>query len=138
MAVQHIVLVEWKDDADPAAIDGFVSAVRAFPGIIDGVEKVEFGETLQLNAVVRPTLFEPTATIVSITADLSGLGGPDAVPLEDLGDGTYRLSAEFTVGGEAQIRDVEVFIEQPVWNAELLGQPHRAQGGGNDFLNEVA
>lgn len=44
MAVQHIVLVEWKDDADQAAIDGFVSAVSAFPGKIDGVEKVEFGE----------------------------------------------------------------------------------------------
>ena len=44
MTVQHIVLVEWKDDADPAAIDGFVSAVSAFPGKIDGVEKVEFGE----------------------------------------------------------------------------------------------
>jgi hypothetical protein len=44
MAVQHIVLVEWKDDADPAAIDGFMSAVIAFPGKIDGVEKAEFGE----------------------------------------------------------------------------------------------
>ncbi len=44
MAVQHIVLVEWKEDADPAAINGFASAVSAFPGQIDGVEKVEFGE----------------------------------------------------------------------------------------------
>ncbi len=44
MAVQHIVLVEWKDDADPAAIDGFASAVSEFPNKIDGVEKVEYGE----------------------------------------------------------------------------------------------
>ncbi len=44
MTVQHVVLVEWKDDADLAAIDGFFSAVSAFPGKIDGVEKVEFGE----------------------------------------------------------------------------------------------
>ncbi len=44
MTVQHIVLVEWKEDADQAAIDGFVSAVSAFPNEIDGVEKVEFGK----------------------------------------------------------------------------------------------
>jgi hypothetical protein len=44
MTIQHVVLVEWKDDADQAAIDGFVSAVAALPGKIDGVEKVQFGE----------------------------------------------------------------------------------------------
>ena len=83
-------------------------------------EAVAFGQRLELDTVVRPELFEPTATITRIVADLSGLGGPDAVPLEDLGDGTYRLQADFTVGGEAPIRDVEVFIDQetslgPYW-----------------------
>ena len=99
-------------------------------------ETVLFGQRLDLNAIVHPGLFEPTATIASITADLSGFGGPDAVPLEDLGDGTYRLEAEFTIGGEAQIRDVEVFIEQqtslgPYWtnlirHIDVEGDPYTA------------
>ena len=73
---------------------------------------VEFDQTLNLRAVVRPALFEPSATIASITADLSGLGGPQAVPLVDQEDGTYLLEAEFVVGGTSVLRDVEVFIEQ--------------------------
>lgn len=43
MSVKHVVLIEWKDDADPAIIDAFFSAVAAFPGQIDGVESVEWG-----------------------------------------------------------------------------------------------
>ena len=88
------------------------------------------------NVVVRPEPFEPSATITSIVADLSGLGGPEAVPLEDLGDGTYRLAADLTVGGDAQIRDVEVFIEQetslgPYWinlirHIDVEGDPNTA------------
>ena len=73
---------------------------------------VEFDQTLNLRAVVRPALFEPSATIASITADLSGLGGPQAVPLVDQEDGTYLLEAEFVVGGTNVLRAVEVFIEQ--------------------------
>ena len=46
MAVQHIVLVEWKADADDATKDAFMSAAREFPNKIDGVENVEFGENI--------------------------------------------------------------------------------------------
>ena len=74
--------------------------------------RVDFGQSLDLQAVVRPALFEPTATVTSVTADLSGLGGPDAVPLVDQQDGTYLLEAEFVVGGMAVLRDVEVLILQ--------------------------
>ena len=45
-------------------------------------------------------------------ADLHTLGGPAAVPLEDMGDGTYRLSASFALGGEGASREVVVFVEQ--------------------------
>ena len=99
-------------------------------------DAVTFGQRLDLDAIVRPALFEPSAAVISVVADLSGLGGPEAVPLEDLGDGTYRLAAGFTVGGEAQIRDVEVFIEQetslgPYWinlirHVEVKGDPNTA------------
>ena len=44
MTVKHMVLVEWKDDADQATIDSFMSMVGAFQGKIDGVESVEWGE----------------------------------------------------------------------------------------------
>jgi len=44
MTVKHIVLIEWKDDADAATIDAFMSAAAAFPDQIDGVESVEWGE----------------------------------------------------------------------------------------------
>ena len=50
MTVKHIVLVEWKDEADDVTIDAFMSAVGAFPDKIDGVEKVEFGKNFSERA----------------------------------------------------------------------------------------
>ena len=98
--------------------------------------RVDFGQSLDLQAVVRPALFEPTATVTSVTADLSGLGGPDAVPLVDQQDGTYLLEAEFVVGGMAVLRDVEVLILQQTslgehWirltrDIEVSGDPNTA------------
>ncbi|NKB71811.1 MAG: T9SS type A sorting domain-containing protein [Candidatus Latescibacteria bacterium] len=73
---------------------------------------VAYGQSVDFVAVARPTLFEPTATITSVVADLSRLGGPDAVPLTDQGDGTYRLESTFTIGGESELRDVSVLILQ--------------------------
>ena len=99
-------------------------------------KSVQFGQPVSIAAVCRPALFEPTATITRITGDLGSLGGPEAVPLIDLGDGTYRLSADFTVGGTSDLRDVEVFVEQQTslgrhWinlsrNVEVVGQPGTA------------
>ena len=75
-------------------------------------ESVTFGETIDFTATARPALFEPTATVTSITGDLSSLGGSSDLPLTDNGDGTYTLEATFEVGGESESRDVEVFILQ--------------------------
>ncbi|NKB68889.1 MAG: T9SS type A sorting domain-containing protein [Candidatus Latescibacteria bacterium] len=97
---------------------------------------VTYGQDVNFVAAARPTLFEPTATITSVVADLSGLGGPEAVPLTDQGDGTYRLESSFTVGGESQLRDVSVLILQETslgehWiklsrNVEVQGDPFTA------------
>ena len=97
---------------------------------------VEFGEALRLDIVARPTLFEPEATVTRIVGDLSSLGGPAEVPLIDLGDGSYRLEAEFTIGTMKEERDIEVFVEQstslgPQWmnlsrNLEVTGAPSTA------------
>lgn len=74
--------------------------------------EVPYGAEIDFIAVTKPALFEPTATITSITGDLSSLGGPADVPLIDQGDGTYRLETTFTVSGTSDLRDVEVFILQ--------------------------
>lgn len=74
--------------------------------------RLEFGAEVLLSAIVQPALFEPDATITSVTADLSHLGGPRDVPLEDLGDGRYQLVSQLTVSGERENRVVEVLILQ--------------------------
>ncbi len=95
-----------------------------------------YGQDVEFAAQLRPTLFEPTATITAITADLSSLGGPADVPLENLGDGTYGFSETFTVGGESDLRDVEVLVLQETslgehWinlsrNIDVEGDPNTA------------
>ena len=99
-------------------------------------KSVVYGQRVSLAAICRPALFEPTARITGITGDLSSLGGPSEVPLADLGDGTYGLSADFVVSGTSDLRDVEVFIEQETslgrqWinlsrNVEVKGYPSTA------------
>ena len=103
---------------------------------VEPPKQVIFGGEVDFVAEMRPTLFEPTATITSITADLSSLGGPSAVPLADLGDGTCRLEHTFVVGEQSELRDVEIFILQETsvgkhWinfsrNIEVLGDPNTA------------
>ncbi len=98
--------------------------------------ELTFGREVEFSAQLRPTLFEPTATITSVTADLSSLGGPADVSLENLGDGTYGFSETFTVGGETELRDVEVLVLQETslgehWinlsrNIDVKGDPNTA------------
>ena len=101
---------------------------------VEPPESLDYGQKIDFVAVAKPALFEPTAEIVRVTGDLSSLGGSEAVPLEDLGDGTYKLETSFVVGGTSDLRDVEVFIEQetslgPYWinlsrNIEVVGDPN--------------
>ena len=71
------------------------------------------GTTIAMEAAVYPALFEMGAEIVSVIADLSDLGGSSAVPLVDVGDGSYRLeSPAFTVDCPVGWRDVSVMIDQ--------------------------
>ncbi len=102
-ADQHIRIVEGRNAWYPAP-----RTIWEIPP----PERAVFGQSLALDVVVRPALFEPSATFTSIRADLSGLGGPEEVPLIDLGDGTYRLQAEFVIGGDDPLREVEVLILQ--------------------------
>jgi hypothetical protein len=73
---------------------------------------VEVGSTTQIQAVVRPGLFERNSRITSVVADLRSIGGPDAVPLTDRGDGTYALDTFVEVEGPAGVKSLFVLVEQ--------------------------
>ena len=75
---------------------------------------------VDLRATIRPALFEAEATITAVTADLSNLGGPVAVPLIGVGDGTYRLQTTIAVSRPSGLRPISILIHQatslgPYW-----------------------
>ncbi len=83
------------------------------------------GSTTLLAGLVRPALFEPTAQITHIAADLSELGGPSAVPLSDLGDGSYRLETTLAIREPNTVQRLLVRIDQqtslgPHWSRTML------------------
>ena len=84
------------------------------------------GSTVDFQATVRPALFEPDAQVTRVTADLRELGGPEAAPFVDAGDGTYRLeSASLAVEPPNGRRSISVMVDQstslgPHWT-QLLG-----------------
>jgi enediyne biosynthesis protein E4 len=79
------------------------------------------GETVDLQATVRPALFEPGAETTHVTADLSTLGGGAEVPLVDRGDGTYAVTpVSLSIEGINGFRTISVMIDQhtslgPYW-----------------------
>jgi len=91
------------------------SWVRAPPG------SLVVGSTVDLKATVQPARFEEGAEITRVRADLSPLGGSDAVPLTDVGDGTYRLESTLTVDVPSGHRPLSLLIDQttslgPYWS----------------------
>ena len=75
-------------------------------------DSVAVGETITLDAVAWPALYEADAEITAVTADLSALGGPPDVPLTDRGDGRYRLEETFIVDATPGLRALSVLIDQ--------------------------
>ncbi|NKB69758.1 MAG: T9SS type A sorting domain-containing protein [Candidatus Latescibacteria bacterium] len=75
-------------------------------------DTVQVGAPVALRAVVQPALFEPGAQVLGVTADLSNLGGPEAVPMEDAGDGTYRLQADLPAPERNGRRNATFHVEQ--------------------------
>jgi enediyne biosynthesis protein E4 len=71
------------------------------------------GASASFTAAVRPTRFEPEARITRVVADLSGLGGPAAVPLSDRGNGLYALAPQpVSAGATPGWRRISVWIDQ--------------------------
>ncbi|MBI2502333.1 MAG: VCBS repeat-containing protein, partial [Candidatus Latescibacteria bacterium] len=81
--------------------------------IVDSLAKVAL--------TVQSALFEPTAEITAVFADLSALGGPEAVPLQAAGDGAYRLEPRsLAIEGPNGFRTLSIMIDQttslgPYW-----------------------
>ena len=75
-------------------------------------DSVVAGRTVDIEAVVRPALFERGAEISRVTADLSGFGGAAEVPLMAVEDGVYRLEEILSVGEETGFRTLSVMIDQ--------------------------
>ena len=135
---QTDILTDISADQKIRVIEGRGEYYLVQPSIweVPPPESVEYGKQIDFVAVAKPALFEPGAEIVRVTGDLSSLGGPEAVPLEDLGDGTYKLEASFVVGRTSDLRDISVFIEQetslgPHWinlsrNIVVEGDPNTA------------
>lgn len=89
-------------------------------------------ETIDLVISVQPALFESGARIAQVRADLSRLGGPGVVVLQENKEGVYEQEVHFTVKSSSAAGDVAVLIEQEtsvgtVW-ARLSRQVAMAQG----------
>jgi hypothetical protein len=70
------------------------------------------GAALQLEATVRPALFEASARIVQVSADLSGIGGPAEILLSKQGDGAYNLETSTVVNASGGPKDLWIEVEQ--------------------------
>ena len=73
---------------------------------------LEAGSRASLQATVRPGLFEANAEITRVWADLRRLGDPETVPLNDQGDGTWRLDTSLEVVRSNGQKDLRIQIDQ--------------------------
>ncbi|MBT3346712.1 MAG: T9SS type A sorting domain-containing protein [Gemmatimonadetes bacterium] len=69
------------------------------------------GTSLQIQADVRPALFDAASRVVQVTADLSQVGGPADLPLTSGEDG-YRLDAALQVEAASGWKVVQITIDQ--------------------------
>jgi hypothetical protein len=98
------------------------------------------GSVTRLRATVRPALFESGAYITQVAADLSALGGSREVPLQAMGDSTWRLESTLAVEGPNGFRPISVLIEQetslgPYW-IKLAGELAVLPAGDLRLLDE--
>ncbi|MBT4497257.1 MAG: T9SS type A sorting domain-containing protein [Gemmatimonadetes bacterium] len=86
------VLTDLPVDRKIRVIEGREAYYVVEPTLWEGSsDSLVVGSAVDFEAIVRPALFEADAQIVKATADLSPFGGAEGTPLEDAGDGTYRL-----------------------------------------------
>ncbi|MEW6755762.1 MAG: CRTAC1 family protein [Candidatus Latescibacterota bacterium] len=75
-------------------------------------DSVVAGRTFREVMAVRPALFQEGARISRVVADLSELGGPEAVPLQEAGNGTWQVETTVQVPEAHGYRTVSLLSEQ--------------------------
>ena len=107
----------------------------------------EAGTTIELEAVVRPWLYEATAVVEGATADLSAFGGSASIPLVPQEDGSFRLEPTSLAiegsGGPFDFRTLSIRIEQttslgPYWSELSRTIPIGDRGFGGVPGGDVA
>jgi len=112
---KHIRIIEGQDRYHLAAAAEWI---RPLP------ETLQAGQTVTLDAILSPPLFEADARITAVIADLSALGGPPALPLQDQGDGSYRLVTSLVVQSSG-FQALTVHVDQVTsLGSQWLGIPH--------------
>ena len=79
---------------------------HTFPG------SVVRGSPLAVEATVRLERLAPGGETPVVTADLSALGGSSGVPLEEVGDRTWRLRTSLAADAPPGLKTVSVLVEQ--------------------------
>ena len=91
---------------------------RIEPTIVQGSwehtlpEAILSGAVLDVEATVRVERADVAGEALRVTADLSAFGGPAVLPLEAVGDSTYRLDVSLPVERRSGLGRVLVRIEQ--------------------------
>ncbi|MBT6502037.1 MAG: hypothetical protein HOK67_19310, partial [Deltaproteobacteria bacterium] len=70
------------------------------------------GNAADLTLAIRPALLDGSSQIDRITADLSAIGGPVALPLARQADGSHRGTAAFTVSGPNGLKSLVLHMIQ--------------------------
>ncbi len=83
-------------------------------GLPDEVIEAFTGGQVQLRETIRVEGIDPDAAPLEVVADLSAFGGPEAVPLESLGDGTFGLQRPLDLGEHTGVKNLVVRISQQV------------------------
>ncbi|MBI2502030.1 MAG: CRTAC1 family protein [Candidatus Latescibacteria bacterium] len=88
--------------------------VKTFP------DSLVAGRSFSGALALRPALFEESARITQVIADLSALGGPAAAPLHAADDGTWQLETTLKLPDAYGPKTVSVLIDQqtslgPYW-----------------------
>jgi len=82
-------------------------------GSLPGTDTLVIGSLVNLAAVVCPALYEPSAKVTRVMADLSVIGGSAEEPLRESGDGAYVLETTVPeVRGPNRFTELAITVDQ--------------------------
>jgi glucose/arabinose dehydrogenase len=100
--------------------------LKITPGLLQGAwehqlpDSAFVGQPLQVRATVRVLRADLAGEAPVVVADLSALGGPEALRLLDAGGGEYRLETTLPLNGPAGLKRISVTITQQTAADQLI------------------